>query len=168
MKRVLFLGLGLVMLLCGCVKNGNVFPQLFDISFKLSIEYYNEKYTLSCERDSLGVIRASVISPEELSGYSFTVNGEDIKADFRGVEYTPKDYSYFSYNIISKFCRIMSSIDTTSPIRVKNGENPTLKGSVDSTPYRFTFSPKGLPLSISLPENELKAYFSAVKIKTEA
>jgi hypothetical protein len=111
-KRVLSFGLIILFFLCGCKKPEEVYPVTNDITFLLNIEYYNEKYTLNCKRDKTGETTFSVLIPTELKGYKLIFNGEKITAKYKGLEYTPKEESFFTRERISltaAFCRSFST-----------------------------------------------------------
>lgn len=166
MKRVLSLGLIVLFFLCGCQEPEEVYPVTNDITFLLKIEYYNEKYTLNCKRDKNGETTFSVLIPTELKGYRLILNGKEITAKYKGLEYTPKEESFFTYDVAATVYRIINSIDTTKKLKFKEGKNSEINSSIDKVDFCFVFSPAGLPLSIRVPEKELNCVFSAVKINS--
>lgn len=166
MKRVLSFGLIILFFLCGCKKPEEVYPVTNDITFLLNIEYYNEKYTLNCKRDKTGETTFSVLIPTELKGYKLIFNGEKITAKYKGLEYTPKEESFFTYDVAATVYRIIDSIDTTKNLKFKEGKNSEINSSINGVDFCFAFSPAGLPLSIKVPQKELNCVFSAVKINS--
>lgn len=161
MKRFFVLPL-LLVFLCGCSKSTQVKPVLDNISFEAEISYGDDNFVCDTilQENNLSL---SVIEPDEINGLSLTLDENSVKAEFNGLSFEPDINSIPQGAVAKVFFAILN--DAEGKLLDYNEQNCVLNGIAAENKYQFIFSPKGLPISLTVDELDLKINFKNVVIK---
>lgn len=162
MKRI-FSVLCLLLVLCSCASAKEVKPQLGGISFSAEVTYYNENYAFDGHLEKNGTLKAEITSPKELEGLNFTLNGDSVTVEYKGLSYTPVEGSM-------PFSRVMEEIYL--PLRelaLSDKVTSDKEGRVEEKGrYALTLSPTGLPQKLLIPDNRFEVRFYNISVKEDS
>ncbi len=160
MKKMLLLPLVFLML-CGCSQRAQTTPILNDISFTAQINYGSDKYAgdVTIADNTLTI---TVTEPEQIKDLILTINNSGIKAELKGISYTP------NLNTLPQGAVGQILFNVLNDIKGKTVEscdqNCKINGRVDGYKYTITISPSGLPIDLEIPELNLKIKFNNVTV----
>ncbi len=162
MKKIILV-LCLLLTLCSCSGEKEVKPQLGGISFGAEVSYYNENYGFDGQLQKDGTLTAVITEPKELEGLSFTLNGDAVTVEYKGLRYTPVEGSM-------PFSRVMEEL--YAPLREIVLSETTLadkEGRVvgEDGRYTLTVSPTGLPQKLSLPDKRFEMRFYNISVNED-
>ena len=148
MKKILPLLL-IPFILCSC-GGKKVAVQLSSIAFTAEISYYNESYKGECKTDADGGLTVTVCEPESLSGYTVTLKGEQMTAEYLGLTFTPTENNMPFSGVLVKFYKTLRDISDSSAEAVKKGDSYIFEGGEGAESYTLYISPSGLPQKMEL------------------
>ncbi len=162
LKKLFVFPLVFLLTLCGCAAKETVKPILNNIEFIARIDYDGKNYVCN----SMLVdekISMNVIEPENIKGFSVSVDKAGAKAGFGDIAY---DFD-ISADVVNTLYAIIDEVGKTEGIMVKN-DNGVIEGNINGHSYIFAFSPAGLPISLNITEPNIKIEFYNVTIKSKS
>lgn len=161
MKRILsFLCAVILVPLCACGAS-EIVPLSKGIGITAHISYYNESYNTDISIDDSGVFTMKINEPDVLSGISFVLSRDSVKAIYNGIEYTPNENNTQFFGVADKIYRVFKDIEGKT---AKEDDGIyVLEGKIGDDDYEITFGKMGLPLTLELDDN-ITVRFSDAKI----
>lgn len=151
-----------MMFLVGCGKKTYTKPILSDIEFDMDVTYYNEKYSAKGSIDGDNKLTLKILEPAELKNMKFTVYGDDIEINYKGLTYKPNENMILS-SAVGLFYTAMNDLKTDSA-KIEYGEkNYSVSVKNKQGEVFMNFSPSGLPLDIKYSSGVFYAEFSDIK-----
>lgn len=161
MKRLLVFVVALSMF-CGCAQNKSTAPVVDNISFAAEIYYGDQDYSADVSIVD-GVLNLTVTAPEEIDGLTLKLDENGIKANFKGITFTP-DTSSLPQGAISQILFNVLN-DAKQKTAVCGDENCEITGTVDGYKYTFVISPSGLPIELEVVDLDFKIEFTNVTLE---
>ncbi len=162
MKRLLLLALGFIFLF-GCSKSDNVTPILSNISFTAVIDYNAENFVCECDIQD-NAFCLNVIEPQNINGLKYCLSGTEITAEFSGITYSNSINDFADNSLVVILYNVLNQVKTG--VACVNGDgNYTFTDNLNCGKYTLVFSPSGLPLTLDMPDINLKINFNNVTIK---
>ncbi len=156
--------LSLVLLtFCGCAQKNIVSPVLDNISFTAEIDYGDNELTADAKLTQ-GALNLIVAEPQVIKDLTLNITNNGVTVEFKGVTYTPDINSLPQGAIAEVLYDVINDIGVSQNTVVCVEENCKIKGSVNGYEYEFTFSPSGLPISLSIDELDLDIEFKNVTV----
>lgn len=164
MKKALFVTVLICVIMCGCGNRSSVKPLLKGISFTANANYNDKNYVCDVTVDNSGYMSALVVEPKEISDMKFNFDGETVTSEYLGLKYETDIEKFPSGNVIAAIYNAFNGIDEEDLAYGEKSENYTVSGNEDGFSYFLTVSPSGLPLSLDLPDMNLKVEFQNVTV----
>ena len=149
MRKISVIIIALLSLLVGCNGNANsAVLNLRNISFIAEVTCNNTAYSIDCCIGDNKNFSATVVSPEYLSGITYSFESENSTFSYEGVEISNADLLLPDNNFLVLFKEILSTCDG-AVFDTKKGKS-TVRGTVGENSYSITASPGGLPISMTV------------------
>lgn len=160
MKR--FLAVVLMLLtLCSCSGEKQQKLHLGGITFNAAVNYYNENYEFEGHLKKDGSLEAKIVSPKELEDLNFTLNGESVQVEYKGLTYTPVEGSMpFSTVMEGLYEPLRELVFSDSAAADKEGRVVDADGK-----FTLTVSPTGLPQKLEIPNSSFEVRFYNVSVE---
>jgi len=149
--------------LIGCSKKSDTKPILKNISFNTDITYYNEKYTAKGSVDNDGTLTLQIVEPSELSGMTFTVDGEETKIDYKGLSFSPSANS-LSSAAVGMLYSGFAAVGQKNADYEYGDKNYTVSSKNNNGEFLMSYSPSGIPLEIKCLSGVFEAKFYDMKL----
>ena len=162
MKK-LIIRCAVILILSGCGKKTDIKPIVKNISFNTDITYYNEKYAAKGSIDSDGILTLQIFEPSELSGMTFTVDGQDVKIDYKGLTFSPNSNSISSAAVAMLYSGF-SAVEQNNADYEYDEKNYTVTAKTDNGEFIMNYSPTGLPLEIRCLSSAFEAKIYDIKL----
>ena len=145
MRKILCLILP-ILFLCSCAtKTQNIKPVTKGIKFNAQISYYNEQYECDTTISPNGDTEISFLSPIDLKGLKITYSGNDITANYNGIEYIYNSKSMPQYSASDIIYKIFAfSYDTV----IEQDDLYYVEYTGDNLNCKIQIGATGLPLKI--------------------
>ncbi len=163
MKKIVSVLL-VLFLLCSCSGGKEIEPQLRGITFTAEMNYYNEAYGFVGEILSDGTLKASITAPEELKDLNFTISGEGIMVEYKGLTYSPVEGNMPFAGVMEEVYAPIREVILSDAAADSDG---VLTGGAGVRAYTLTLSPTGLPQKLQIPDESFEIKFYNVSIKEE-
>lgn len=164
MKKLLLIPLILMIFLSGCKSTDEKKPVTSGLEFEAKAEYNSKDYLLKVIITDPQNIKAEVKKPDSLNGFTVTYENKKIKCEYLGISYEPETDVPLN-SIANLMFACISDLDNG---KIREDGNYYLNGSAGNIDYKYTYSPLGLPISLDIPDKNLKIIFKNVKsAKTE-
>ncbi|MEE0946913.1 MAG: hypothetical protein U0M42_08835 [Acutalibacteraceae bacterium] len=160
MKKIICAFIG-VIFLCGCSGAKHPTPVNRNISYKAHIFYYGEEYDCLIKVDSNGE-SSFTLTGGRLDGYNVKFGQDGIILYYMGKE---KDVTnnYKKDNMLSVLYEFNESLCAPVKTTKKDGQF-CIKGETVSGEYEYFVSGAGLPLSLSLDNDDFYVEFYDVSL----
>jgi len=162
-KKLLFIPLLILIFLSGCKSTEEKKPVTSGLEFEAEAEYNSKDYLLKVVITDSENIKAEVKKPANLSGLKVTYEDKKVKCEYLGITYEPK--TEVPLNSITDI--MFSCISNLDNGEIKEDGNYILNGTVENFDYEYTYSPLGLPISLDVPDKNLKINFKNVSLQKE-
>ena len=152
-----------IFVLAGCKDKNTGVLKLSGIRFTADFNCKNERYTAECGVDKNKCLTAKIITPDNLNGLVFTVIDNNCTASLGDIEIDGDEVYYPDEFFLKNLYEVMVKSDGQEYSYSK--ENSAVSGVIDGRSYTLNVSPAGLPISLSIPEIDLKIDFNNLSIK---
>lgn len=147
---------------CG-QKHSDIQPMTAGISFECDIAYYNECYEASVCISKDGEMTCEVTAPDTLKGLKLSFSGDDVSAEYNGLEYTNDISSLPQGAAFTNLYRILRT--SADAAVIPENDNYYVSGNADGLHYRLFLGATGLPISAEGQEAGLEISFKNVTVK---
>ena len=164
MKRIygrLAAVLAALLCLCGCGTKSTIQPITDGFTAQATIRYKEMDVAgqFSCSAD--GRVNMVFSLPKSLDGVTLGWNGSEMQMRLGGMTITVAEDSMPDGGLIRCLTRVLAAVEPTGG--KKEGERYVIDGNADGTPYTLVCDAEsGLPLSLSVPDEQLEVTFSDV------
>ncbi len=159
MKKLLFIPLLILIFLSGCKSTEEKKPVTSGLEFEAEAEYNSKDYLLKIVITDSENIKAEVKKPANLSGLKVTYEDKKVKCEYLGITYEPE--TEVPLNSITDI--MFSCISNLENGEIREDGNYAISGKAGNFDYEYTYSPLGLPISLDVPDKNLKINFKNVK-----
>ncbi len=162
MKRFLCMVFAFSVLLCGCGKK-EIRPVLEGVNFKAQLLQNETQYIFSGKilKKELNIC---FTDPAPLGGVTAVITPNSSRLIFEEMEYKN---GLMADSPAMLFYKVLSDIMQNEKSGIFDESNCVLKGELDSVSYIFCFAPSGLPISLEIPDENIKVNFSDVSIEKD-
>ena len=138
----------LTLLLTSCGgEEVSVTPVTRGISFTAELTYYNENYEAAVTVSENGETVMEITYPDNIKGLTFKFNGEEVTAEFAGLEYKT-DFKAFSEGACCmRLYEILKDTFNEESSVIKEGDNYCISGQSGDISYKMYLGGAGLPIS---------------------
>ena len=164
MKRIygrLAAVLAALLCLCGCGTKSTIQPITDGFTAQATIRYKEMDVAgqFSCSAD--GRVNMVFSLPKSLDGVTLGWNGSEMQMRLGGMTITVAEDSMPDGGLIRCLTRVLAAVEPAGG--KKEGERYVIDGNADGTPYTLVCDAEsGLPLSLSVPDEQLEVTFSDV------
>lgn len=144
-------------------KRSDIQPLTSGITFNCEITYYNECYEASADISDDGVMTCEITSPDTLKGLKLIFNGDDMTAEYRGLEYKNDISSLPQGTAFTNLYRILRAA-AKSEVVFEN-DNYCINGKTEDISFRLILGATGLPISAEVPDSGFRISFKNTTIK---
>ncbi len=109
-------------------------------------------------------MQSEIKAPEAIAGTTLSYDGENLKVNYMGLEYTP-ELPIAQETVNDIINNIFQSVATSGQNAVLEDGNYILRGEVAGKKFTLYVTEAGLPISLTCPDASLAAEFSNVTVK---
>lgn len=150
-----------LLLLVGCGSNTNsAVLNLHNISFLAEVTCNNMAYSVDCCIGTNKDFSATVVSPDYLSGITYSLENGNSVFSYEGVRISDIDLLLPDDNFLVLFKEILCTCDG-AVFDANKGKN-TVIGNIGGNSYSIVASPSGLPISMMIDGIGAKITFKNV------
>lgn len=145
-------------ILCGCSSEKTADPIVSGIAFDADIEFNSKSYSCAVKLENSGNTEVKVTKPSNLAGLKISGKNGKFTAEYLGIKKELNESALDSAADI-----ILKCYDSVFEAEKKEDNNCSASGKIGDIDYIYTYSPLGLPISLSVPDKNLNAEFYNVK-----
>lgn len=166
MGKILPVIIAISLVFCGCAdKTGAVATPGYTCQAKIE---YDEDFSATAHINvpGGGIFEARLTSPPQLEGLNFLADREKLTVSLEGIEIPCQlkdSYSGFAEIMAAAFLKLSTGSPTLT-----NQKLLVFEGTAKGFFFKFVLNEEGLPLSLSIPEKQLKVEFSNWKYKKKS
>ena len=155
----------LCLALAGCGAVGQTAPPVTeDFTCRVAVSYHGMALTGQLSRTVDGKLLMTFSEPASLSGVAIGWDGKTMSMELAGMSIGVDADKVPQGALIKSVLRVLTA---DLPQGTASEEGTVFSGEVDGTAYTFVCAPDtGLPLSLSVPEEELTVVFTEASLLT--
>lgn len=143
-------------------KRSDILPLTAGISFDCEITYYNECYEAAAKVTEDGEMSCEITAPDTLKGLKFSFSGDDVTAEYNGLEYKNDISSLPQGAAFTSLYQILRTAEKAEVI--SDDDKYYVRGNAGNLHFKLFLGATGLPIYAEDPDSGLEISFKNMTV----